>query len=47
MLINRQHKVNVNEDKELKEDFNLNCILKNSNNIAKDYDSSFFEKKVC
>jgi len=45
MLINRQHNLKVKEVKEVKEEFNLNCILKDSNNIAKDYDSAFFEKK--
>ena len=45
MLIHRQHKVKLNEEKHVKEDFNLNCILEDSNNIAKDYDSDFFEKK--
>ncbi len=45
MLMNHPNNGKVKKVNEIKEDFNLNCILKDSNNIAKDYDSDFFEKK--
>jgi hypothetical protein len=43
-LLNRPNKINLKRN-ELKEDFNLNCILEDRNNIVKNYDSDFFEKK--
>ena len=48
MLLNKPSNLNTTnttKEKQIKEDFNLNCILTDSNNIAKNYDSDFFEKK--